>query len=111
MENKATPPIPSQYVKTVLSRARLFISSNNDNSKSQRIKFSKLKSILESELGSYAEYNSLSIADVVYTIITTMEIAHGKLSILKENLLDELEFELNNFHHNEIKKVKQKHVL
>lgn len=108
MANKPIPPIPQHYVKTVLSRTKLFLSSNSYNGKLQRIRFSKLKSILESELRSYAEYNSIPIKDVVYTIVTTMEITHGKLSIIKENLLDELEFELNNFHLNTIKQTIEK---
>ena len=100
MSTREIPAISEQQVKAVLEEVEKLMNANAYYKRRKRIKFDEFKFALEEQLKPYAHYNNIPLHLVVSTIITSMEKYHGRASLPREVILEEIEFELNNFHHN-----------
>lgn len=99
MSRSKVQPIPAEVVKKVLETTSLYKDTYLYKNK-KRLPLQSVKPILELHLEDYAKDHDMTPQKVAELVLKFMQDYHRKKSLPKEMFVDELEFELNNFHHN-----------
>jgi len=92
-------PIPADVVQKILETTSLYQDTYLYKNR-KRLPIQSIKPILELHLKDYAKNHHMTTQKVSELLLKFIHDYHQKKSLPKEIFVSELEFELNNFHHN-----------